>query len=110
MEIDLNGRKICVCTKHMIDNIKSNVATDLFPGPVPSLSIKFNIARHYTNEIIDVDTRSDDNRVFREPRACVGSLVEAGYVVRDDSPVKGFPLSNNTVLLHGNVPLLYFAA
>lgn len=58
----------------------------------------------------DVDTRSDDNRalIVRESRVSRYTVL-ARKPRRDDNPVKGFPLSNNTGLLHGDVPLLYFA-
>jgi len=66
--------------------------------------------RRRVNEIIDVDTRSDDNHVLRDTLACArGSSVCVETESATTGPVKGFPLSNNTVLLH-DVPLLYFTA
>jgi hypothetical protein len=68
--------------------------------------------RWRVNEIIDVDTRSDDNHVFRDTLARArarGSSVCVETESATTGPVKGFPLSNNTVLLH-DVPLLYFTA
>jgi len=66
--------------------------------------------RRRVNEIIDVDTRSDDNHVLGDTLACArGSSVCVETESATTGPVKGFPLSNNTVLLH-DVPLLYFTA
>lgn len=87
-----------------------------------SLLCQSNIAQHdathtrerHTDEIIDVDPLSETTAKYLGNRAHVchrrGSsvCVEAGAPRRWQSRKRFSLLSNNTVLLHGDVPLLYF--
>lgn len=84
---------------------KCNAATNLSPESVSS--IKYNAAWHYTRDERDnrcwysINPAYIRNRVYRR-----GSSVcrwKPG-MSRDDSPVKGFPLSNNIVSFTATCP------
>lgn len=77
---------------------------------VSSFSIKYNATWHYTRDERDNRCWYSINPVYRVYRRGSSVCRWKPGMSRDDSPVKGFPLSNNIVLLHGNVPLLYFTA